>query len=80
MSIEDMVTPEKITAVKSGVQASLSEHLPVSDEQINKIIDDNSIFTDEKIISYHEQIKNGKGIKFSDLMRDFGSIDPKNIL
>jgi len=80
ISIENIITPEKISFVKDNISQVLVKKLWVTAEQVDAVVDNKDVFTDEKILNYYKQIKSGKGLKYKSLMADFKSIDTKNIL
>lgn len=80
MTLENIVTPEKATLVKNTITQFVSKKLNVSSEQINAVLDNSAVFSDEKILNYYDHIKSWRGLNYTDLIIDFKGLDTHHTL
>ena len=70
------LSKEQIKETKNKIKEYLIEKLNLNwkDEEIEKILNNENIFTSEKLISYYKQIKSWNWFSSNDLMKDFWNI------
>ena len=74
--MQEIIGPDEIKSVKDSIRSSILWYFPNLDQnQVDNILDDESIFTQGKITHYHEKLKSWEWITIWELRDDFASLD-----